>query len=178
MPSFAHCDRDMPNLHPHDDFVLPGWATTPLIRTKCLLSLASAHSRKVNPRNLGYPWYEPWVQILQGLVADIPELAVAPQSYLWYYRCPRPGDHQIEPPSARTEDDGDDMLVDSIESIRVGSRHSRYQLVDLAITRKVLRNQPAAVYPPQARDRFDLSQSVDYMGIPVLCELKRGGMYH
>ena len=70
------------------------------------------------------------------------------------------------------------LLADSIESISVGNRRSKYQLVDFALTRKVLSNPPAGVvYPPQPHDRFDSSRSLEYVGIPVLCELKRGRMY-
>ncbi|KAF8435455.1 hypothetical protein L210DRAFT_3506274 [Boletus edulis BED1] len=172
----------MPNHNPdtpHADFALPGWVTTPLARHTCLLSLASAYSRKWNPRNLEYPWYEPWVQILQALVADLPPLAVAPQLYLWYYRHPNPRDHRIQPPA---QDEGDwyeegNTTLDSIESIHVGSRRNKYQLVDLAITRKVSRIRPAPTVPltHAPDDQFYLSRKVDYMGIPVLCELKRGG---
>ncbi|KAF8129852.1 hypothetical protein EV363DRAFT_1432375 [Boletus edulis] len=173
----------MPNIPdtPHVDFVLPGWATTPLARHTCLLSLASAYSRIWNPRNLEYPWYEPWAQILQALVADLPPLAVAPQLYLWYYRRPKPGDHLFQPP--QDEDDWleeGDTTLDSIKSLHVGSNRNKYQLVDFAITRKVSRTRPPPVHraiPPAHTpdDQFYLSRKVAYTGIPVLCELKRGG---
>lgn len=174
----------MPNPNPdtpHVDFALPGWVITPPARLTCLLSLATAYSRKWNPRNLEHPWYEPWARILQALVADLPSLAVAPQSYLWYYRHSRPGDHHIEPPFARDEDDWleeADTTLDSIGSIHVAPRRNKYQLVDFAITRKVSRDRPPTLrpaYTPEAQ--FYVSRKVEYMGIPVLCELKRGGMY-
>ena len=98
---------------------------------------------------------------------------------------PRPGDHHIPRPrpSAGDEDGGVDkggatLLADSIKSISVGNRHSKYQLVDFTLTHKVLSNPPAGmVYPPQPRDQFDSSQSLEYVGILVLCELKHGRMY-
>ena len=98
---------------------------------------------------------------------------------------PRPGDHRIPQPgpSAGDEDGGVDeggamLLADLIKSISVGNHRSKYQLVDFTLTRKVLSNPPAGmVYPPQPRDQFDSSQGLEYVGIPVLCELKRGRMY-
>lgn len=169
----------MSSPNPHVDFVLPGWTTTPSARRACLLSLASAYSRLWNPRNLEYPRYEPWALILQSLVADLPPLAVAPQSYLWYYRPPEPGDYHIEPPQ---DDDSwledSSSTTDSTNSIHVGSRRSEYQLVDFAITRKVSRGRVPPAYTTDSQLKFRLSPRVDYIGIPVLCELKRGGMYH
>ncbi|KAI9574351.1 hypothetical protein HD554DRAFT_2010598 [Boletus coccyginus] len=164
---------------PHVDFVLPGW-TAPSACHKCLLSLMSAYSHHWNSRNLEHPWYEPWAQILQALVEDLPSLAVAPQSYLWYYHNPRPGDHCIEYPPTQDADDwleAGNTTLDSIRSIHVGHHRNKYQLVDFTITHKVSRNHWIPISPtaPPAHPQnyqFHLSPTVEYMGIPVLCKLK------
>ncbi|KAG6372458.1 hypothetical protein JVT61DRAFT_7557 [Boletus reticuloceps] len=106
--------------------------------------------------------------------------SMAPQLYLWYYRHPNSRDHRIHPPTHYEDDwlEEGNTTLDSIQSIHVGSRRNKYQLVDLAITRKVSRTRPAPTVPltHAPDDQFYLSRKVDYMGIPVLCELKRGGI--
>ncbi|KAG2037019.1 hypothetical protein BDR03DRAFT_982567 [Suillus americanus] len=72
-----------------------------LLPHKARLETSYAFSRTFNPRNLEILWYPLWCQTLFDLVADVPNLIVAPQFPVWITR-----QHDDELEDA---DDGDDL---------------------------------------------------------------------
>ncbi|KAN0082847.1 hypothetical protein V8E55_008642 [Tylopilus felleus] len=162
------------------DFRLPGHTLHPLAERKCLLSLLAAYSRQWNPRNLEYPWYEPWGHILAALVAKHPSFSVAPQPYLWYDSSPASQPHTTPGPDylmSTNDEDLDDLVddvgnvtLDSICSISVPSHRDRTRIPDFAITRKV-----SFLRPNNTSHFSHLSRRVTYVGFPLLAELKRPG---
>lgn len=64
-------------------WILPGRRNSVAMRYKAMLETSLAFSRIHNPRNIEYFWYSLWYQTLSDLVADIPNLVVAPQFPLW-----------------------------------------------------------------------------------------------
>ena len=139
-------------------FTLPGRdgtrRTVTTARRKWEHSVSAAYSMRWNPRNLEAPWYEVWAQILSDLVADMRQLAVAPQYRLWY------------------RDDGDKNFDDggdtTFSSIFTTSGETASCIPDFVITRKD-RIQREILNPekwPGTRRR------VLYFGIPLLCECK------
>ncbi|KAG1727176.1 uncharacterized protein EDB91DRAFT_895839 [Suillus paluster] len=88
---------------------LPGRENDPVMERKAILQKSLAFSRTFNSRNLEFYWYPLWAQTLSDLVADVPNLLVAPQFPAWFV----PEDDQQE-----DEDDGDDPEeVDMHESL-------------------------------------------------------------
>ncbi|OJA13685.1 hypothetical protein AZE42_05531 [Rhizopogon vesiculosus] len=65
-------------------WILPGRENAPAMRYKAMLQRSFAFSRTVNPRNLEFHWYPLWHQTLSDLVADVPNLIVAPQYPVWF----------------------------------------------------------------------------------------------
>ncbi|KAG6374941.1 hypothetical protein JVT61DRAFT_3693 [Boletus reticuloceps] len=164
----------------HTDFILPGYTINPLTKQKCLLSLLAAYSRQWNPRNLEYPWYEPWGHILTALVAKHPSFSVAPQPYLWYDSSPTSKPHTIPRMTYNTSTNKEvlDDLLDGVGNISLGSIHSatvpshrdRSRIPDFAISQ--------TLFSTQANDSVHLSglsRGVTYVGYPLLTELKRPG---
>lgn len=156
----------------------PGYNLNPLAERKCHLSLLAAYSRQWNPRNLEFPWYEPWTHIFAALVAGHPSLSVAPQTYIWYDTSPRahPQYSMSVPDHLKsTEDEELDEVMDdvgnttleSIRSISIPSHRNRARIPDLAITRKV-----SFLRPDNSSDLSQLSRRVTYVGYPLLAELK------
>jgi hypothetical protein len=80
-------------------WILPGRAINPVTKHKAILEKSFAFSRTFNPRNIEFHWYALWGQILSDLVADVPNLIVAPQFPVWFVQME--DDHE-------DEDDGDD----------------------------------------------------------------------
>ena len=162
------------------NFRLPGHDLHPLAERKCLLSLLAAYSRQWNPRNLEYPWYEPWGHILAALVAEHPSFSVAPQPYLWYdtshasqpYTSPGP-DYLMSTEGEELDDtmfEVGNITLDSIRSISVPSHRDRARIPDFAITRKV-----SFPRPDNTSHFSHLSRRVTYVGFPLLVELKASG---
>ncbi|KAF8548344.1 hypothetical protein OG21DRAFT_1489472 [Imleria badia] len=159
-------------------FRLPGHDLNPLAERKCLLSLLAAYSRQWNPRNLEFPWYEPWSQIFADLVAGYSSLSVAPQPYLWYDPTSQP--HTTPGPAylLSTEEEQLDELQDdvgnttlgSIRSVSVPSHCNRSRIPDFAITRKV-----SFLRPDNVSQVLHLDRRVTYLGVPLLAELKISG---
>ena len=65
-------------------WILPGRKNDPLTRYKTILQQSFAFSRICNPRNTEFFWYAVWGETLSDLVADIPNLIVAPQYPAWF----------------------------------------------------------------------------------------------
>lgn len=160
-------------------FRLPGFDLHPLAERKCHLSLLAAYSRQWNPRNLEFPWYEPWAQIMAALVAEHPSLSVAPQSYLWYDSSPHAQNSTSVPRHLMSTEDEEldeivdsigNMTLDSIRSISIPSYRNRARIPDLAITRKV-----SFPRPDNTSCLSQLSRKVTYVGYPLLVELKPSG---
>ncbi|KAG0702569.1 hypothetical protein DFH29DRAFT_920994 [Suillus ampliporus] len=153
----------MPSSAPHIDFCLPGRTLNPHSQTKFLLSCSAAYSRQWNPRNLEFPWYEPWGLIFADLVATSPRLAVHPQYYLWY-------DDNKQPDQAGDSEPPDlgDLTFASIASSTCAVDHAL--VPDFAITRKLPRTRQRHMY-----NMWGLGHRVGYVGIPLLCEIKRSG---
>ncbi|KAG2363224.1 hypothetical protein BDR07DRAFT_1483940 [Suillus spraguei] len=66
------------------------------MRYKAILETSFAFSRTFNPRNIEYCWYALWDQTLSDMVADVPNLIVAPQFPVW-----------VVPGAADEEDEND-----------------------------------------------------------------------
>ncbi|KAG1730944.1 uncharacterized protein EDB91DRAFT_1155603 [Suillus paluster] len=147
---------------PHIDFCLPGRILNPASQSKFRLSCSAAYSRQWNPRNLEFPWYEPWGLIFADLVATSRRLAVHPQCYLWY-------DSDNEQPGEVGEpQDMGDLTFASIASSTCAVDHAL--VPDFAITRKLPR-----VRQRHINNMWGLGRRVAYVGIPLLCEIKRSG---
>lgn len=80
-------------------WILPGRAINPVMKQKVILETSFAFSRTFNSRNIEYHWYALWDQTLSDLIADVPNLIVAPQFPVWFV--PMHDDHE-------DEEDGDD----------------------------------------------------------------------
>jgi hypothetical protein len=80
-------------------WILPGRVINPAMKHKAILETSFAFSRTFNSRNIEFHWYALWAQTLSDLVADVPNLIVAPQFPVWFV--PMQDDHE-------DEDDGDD----------------------------------------------------------------------
>jgi hypothetical protein len=80
-------------------WILPGRVINPVMKHKVILETSLAFSRTFNSRNIEFHWYAMWVQTLSDLVADVPNLVVAPQFPIWFVPT-----HDVD----ETEDDGDD----------------------------------------------------------------------
>lgn len=61
----------------------PASASNQLLPPKARLETSYAFSRTFNSRNMEFYWYPLWCQILFDLVADVPNLIVAPQFPVW-----------------------------------------------------------------------------------------------
>ena len=141
------------------DFILPGRDETlgaaTIARRKWEHSLSAAYSTQWNPRNLEAPWYEVWAQILSDLVADIRQLAVAPQYRLWF------------------RDDVDNSPVDmgdtTFSSIDTTCGETASCIPDFVITRK---DRIQREIPSRAKWPGTCQRRVIYVGIPLLCECK------
>jgi hypothetical protein len=81
-------------------WVLPGRVINPVTKHKAILETSFAFSRTFNSRNIEFHWYALWAQTLSDLVADVPNLIVAPQFPVWFVPM-HDDDHE-------DEDDGDD----------------------------------------------------------------------
>jgi hypothetical protein len=66
---------------------------------KAILETSLAFSRTFNSRNIEFHWYALWAQTLSDLVADVPNLIVAPQFPVWFVPT-----HDVH----ENEEDGDD----------------------------------------------------------------------
>ncbi|KAG1790037.1 hypothetical protein EV424DRAFT_1549898 [Suillus variegatus] len=83
-------------------WLLPGRRQNPVKPYSATLQHSLGYSRTFNPRNLEYHWYPLWSQTLSDLIADIPNLIVAPQFPLWFV--PSDDDYVM----VEEEEDGDD----------------------------------------------------------------------
>ncbi|KAG2062842.1 hypothetical protein BDR04DRAFT_1164563 [Suillus decipiens] len=64
-------------------WALPGQEHDPVQRYAAILQNSLGYSRTFNPRNLEFYWYPLWGQTLFDLVANVPNLIVAPQFPIW-----------------------------------------------------------------------------------------------
>ncbi|KAG1795594.1 hypothetical protein EV424DRAFT_1446701 [Suillus variegatus] len=78
----------------------PAARNNAVVQYKAILATSLAFSRTLNSRNVEYLWYPLWNQILYELVADIPNLVLAPQFPVWFV----PDDDEDD----EDENDGDD----------------------------------------------------------------------
>lgn len=94
-------------------WLLPGRRQNPVKPYSATLQHSLGYSRTFNPRNLEYHWYPLWSQTLSDLIADIPNLIVAPQFPLWFV--PSDDDYVM----VEEEEDGDDP-----EEVETGTAQS------------------------------------------------------
>jgi len=82
----------------------PAARNNAVMQYKAILATSLAFSRTLNSRNLEFLWYPLWNQILYELVADIPNLVLAPQFPVWFV----PDDDDGDGDDDEDENDGDD----------------------------------------------------------------------
>ncbi|KAG1855808.1 hypothetical protein C8R48DRAFT_719373 [Suillus tomentosus] len=82
----------------------PAARNNTVVQYKAILATSLAFSRTFNSRNLEFHWYPLWNQILYELVADIPNLVLAPQFPVWFV----PDDDDGDGDDDEDENDGDD----------------------------------------------------------------------
>ncbi|KAG2047933.1 hypothetical protein BDR06DRAFT_1024769 [Suillus hirtellus] len=82
----------------------PAARNNAVMQYKAILATSLAFSRTFNSRNLEFHWYPLWNQILYELVADIPNLVLAPQFPVWFV----PDDDDGDGDDDEDENDGDD----------------------------------------------------------------------
>ncbi|KAG1720479.1 hypothetical protein EDB19DRAFT_1964633 [Suillus lakei] len=88
-----------PKAPSNPSWILPGQVINPVMKDKAILETSLTYSHTFNSRNIEFPWYALWAQTLSDLVADIPNLIVAPQFPVWFV--PIHDEHE-------DEDDGND----------------------------------------------------------------------
>lgn len=147
------------------DFILPGRraTSTPYAKACLAKAFATSKSRFCNPRNIEYPWYGLWCQILMDLTSDRSRLLTIPQHLIYY----------TEP----LEDDEDELnhdANDTISSIPSATATTplpgaKEIIPDFAIVRIIFRWLDAK------GEKVWRNVKVQRAGVPVLAEIKRAG---
>jgi hypothetical protein len=149
------------------NFVLPGRRTTQTSYAKSCLAKAFANSKSrfCNPRNIEYPWYGLWCQILMDLTSDRLRLLTIPQHLLYY----------IDPPEPKSdvsdEDEPNHEANTSIPSVASTTPLSSAKEIipDFAIIRILFRWLNAD------GEKIWRNVKIQRAGVPLLTEIKRAG---
>lgn len=147
------------------DFILPGRRNDNIPFFKASLGKAFANSRATNPRNVEYPWYGYWSQILVDLTSEYRRLIVIPQHLLYY---------TSEEDTSKEDISEEDITVDdpdtSIPSVITTPQPHAHEIVpDFAIIRIILRWRD-----PEAPKKWR-NIKIRHAGVPLLVEIKRAG---
>jgi hypothetical protein len=147
------------------NFILPGRRKDHVPLSKANLAKAFAVSRASNPRNVEYPWYGYWCQILVDLTSAHERLLNIPQ-HLLYYTLPA----ETEADSITVDDPGD-TSISSIPSVAATTPQPfAYEIIpDFAIIRIIFRWRE-----PDGPRRWR-NVKIRHAGVPLLVEIKRAG---
>ena len=147
------------------DFILPGRRKDHVPFSKASLAKAFAASRASNPRNVEYPWYGYWSQILVDLTSQYERLINIPQHLLYY----TPAEPEADNITVDASDP--DTSISSIPSVAVTTPQPfAYEIIpDFAIIRLIFRWRD-----PDGPKRWR-NVKIRHAGVPLLVEIKRAG---
>jgi len=152
------------------NFILPGRrATTNTYAKSCLAkAFASSKSPFCNPRNVEYPWYGLWCQILMDLTSDRLRLLTIPQHLLYY----------TEPIDATSDISGEDDPK-SDPDVTVSSIPSATSTTPLPGANEIIPD--FAIIHIKFRwldsngEKVWRNVKIQRAGVPVIAEIKRAG---
>lgn len=146
-------------------FTLPGRRSGDISYAKSSLAIAYAHSRSCNPRNIEYPWYGLWCQILMDLTSDTKRLIVVPQHLIYY----EPAD-DIPSPEGDKGHSKRSASISTIQSVATMAASSPREVIpDFAIFRIKFR------WRSQACAFVWRNVKIQNLGAPLLMEIKFPG---
>ena len=147
------------------DFILPGRRHDSVPFSKASLGKAFATSRATNPRNIEYPWYGCWSQILVDLTSQYERLVIIPQHLLYY----TPAESDSLEADDITVDDPDSSFSSIPSVATTAPQPFAYEIIpDFAVIRITFCWKSEG-------PRTWRNVKIQHAGVPLIVEIKRAG---
>lgn len=162
--------------------ILPGPRNNDAVMEyKAILETSLAFSRTFNSRNIEFFWYPLWNQTLSDLVADVPNLIVAPQFPVWFV--PMIDDNEdendgddpeeiVQPPEGPDQDEDDEAVGVGAGNISFASTIPEKKAEQVVVDFVILNLMAVAQPQPELKTRYG-GWRITAASVGLLVEVKR-----